>query len=118
LDIASASADVSDGLIADLEHICAVSNLSAVVEAATVPLSPPVTVAVRRAPEHLATALTGGDDYEVVFTAPPTATARINELSHSLGIPITPMGRMTAPSRLESGRVLVLGKRGELLRFK
>ena len=70
IGVATAAIDVSDGLVADLRHICAVSRLSAVVEARSVPLSPAARVAIAGDPQRLATALTGGDDYEILFTAP------------------------------------------------
>ena len=72
IGLATAALDVSDGLIADLGHICEVSDLAAIVEAGRVPLSQAARAAIETAPGHgLATALTGGDDYEILLTAPP-----------------------------------------------
>lgn len=62
--IATASIDVSDGLIADLRQICEVSKLSTVIEAPCIPLSPAARAALAIKPELFTTALTGGDDYE------------------------------------------------------
>lgn len=118
LDIARSGIDVSDGLVADLGHICAVSQLCALVESAAVPLSAAATAAISGIPERLALALTGGDDYEVVFTAPPAATPRIEALSRSLGIPITSIGRMTGCSGSEHARVLMLGSDGQPISFE
>jgi thiamine-monophosphate kinase len=117
IGIATAAIDVSDGLVADLRHVCAVSRLSAVVEARSVPLSPAARVAIAGDPQRLATALTGGDDYEILFTAPPAAAGRISELSRSSGVPITPIGRMAVPSEPDLLRVVVLDDLGRPLRF-
>jgi len=116
IGIANAALDVSDGLVADLRHICAVSGLSAVIEADLVPLSPAARVAIGDDPNGLATVLTGGDDYEILFTAPPAAAARIRELS-SFGVPITPIGRITDISRGDQPGVVVLDKVGQPLRL-
>lgn len=117
IGIATAGIDVSDGLVADLRHICAVSHLSAVIEARSVPLSPAARVAIGGDPQRLATALTGGDDYEILFTAPPAAAVRIGELSRSSGVPITPIGRMAAPSEVNQPRVVVIDYLGQPLGF-
>lgn len=115
--IASAGMDVSDGLVADLGHICTVSDLSAVIEAISVPLSPAAVAAIDGNAERLANALTGGDDYEVLFTARPAEAPRISALSRSSGMPITAIGRMTAPSPRSEPRVAVLDNRGNPMRF-
>jgi len=56
--------DVSDGLSTDLSHICEESGVGAVVEAASVPVARGATLAL---------ALNGGEDYELLFTAPAKA---------------------------------------------
>jgi thiamine-monophosphate kinase len=117
IGIATAGLDVSDGLVADLRHLCAVSRLDAVIEAGSVPLSPAARVAISGDPQRLAIALTGGDDYELLFTAPPAAATRIGELSRSFATPITPIGRMTALTRGDQPRVVVLDNVGRPLSF-
>jgi thiamine-monophosphate kinase len=67
--VASACMDVSDGLVQDLGHICRASGCGAVLHAAQVPLSPGAAAH----PGLLALCLTGGDDYELLFAAPPGA---------------------------------------------
>src|SRR5262249_554606 len=67
IGIATAALDVSDGLVADLHHICAVSDLTANIEAPQVPLSSAARDTVAAHPEFLSALLTGGDDYEIVF---------------------------------------------------
>lgn len=117
IGIATAGLDVSDGLIADLRHLCEVSRLAAVIEAQSVPLSPAARIAIAGDSRCFATALTGGDDYEILFTAPPAASARIGELSQSFGVPITPLGRMTVLSGADQPRVVVLDNLGRPLHF-
>ena len=108
IGIATAGIDVSDGLIADLGHLCSVSGLDATVTAPSVPLSPAARTAINREAEGLAVALTGGDDYELLFTAPQPTMDRLRALSQSTGIPITPIGEMTGPLDSNAPRVLVL----------
>jgi thiamine-monophosphate kinase len=68
-DIAHASVDVSDGLIADLGHIASASGVRIVVEGERVPLSGPLKALW--GDNVLLRAVTAGDDYQIVFTAPP-----------------------------------------------
>lgn len=93
-----AAADVSDGLIADLGHICAASGLGAVVTADAVPLSEAARAARACDEAVLVKALTGGDDYELVFTASPAAATCIAAISRRLGLPLSRIGRMTEGS--------------------
>jgi thiamine-monophosphate kinase len=84
--------DVSDGLIADLGHICEASGVAAVVELACVPFSEPASRLAARDPELPARLATAGDDYELLLTAPPAATAAIERLAAELNLPITRIG--------------------------
>lgn len=118
IGLATAGIDVSDGLIADLRHLCEVSSLDVIVERESLPLSAAARRVTARDPRHLATALTGGDDYEVLFTAPEAATSRLTALSHELAIPISRIGRMTKPLRAGESRVVVLDASGSPLVFE
>jgi thiamine-monophosphate kinase len=91
--LAHAAADISDGLVADLGHICTASKLGAVIEARLVPLSKAAREAIRAEPERIFAALCFGDDYELVFAAPARAAKRIAALSKKLGLPLTQIGR-------------------------
>ncbi|HEY7832700.1 MAG TPA: thiamine-phosphate kinase [Ktedonobacterales bacterium] len=75
---ATAMLDISDGLAADLGHLCTRSQVGAVVEAAALPVAP-ATAAVARAygRDPLDLALFGGEDYELLFTAAPDADERV-----------------------------------------
>lgn len=65
-DIASSAQDVSDGLLADLGHLCEASDVAAEIDIAEIPLSPTLQKFDLAQARHWA--LTGGDDYELVFT--------------------------------------------------
>jgi thiamine-monophosphate kinase len=71
---ATAAVDVSDGALADLGHICESSNLGAIIEAESIPLAPGMReLAHKLHKDPLALALTGGEDYELIYTLPPSA---------------------------------------------
>jgi thiamine-monophosphate kinase len=93
---ARATIDISDGLVADLGHICATSGVGAVVEAGAVPLSVPARELVGRDPNLLTSLLTGGDDYEILFTASTDMRMAIDVLARQLGFRITCIGRIVA----------------------
>ena len=78
--IAICAIDISDGLIADLGHVTDESGVSATIEIAELPLSEAARIVLEGTPDHLTTVLTGGDDYELLFTAPPTLRADIFRL--------------------------------------
>ena len=90
--VAHAMCDVSDGLIADLGHICEASGVAATVELASLPLSGPASRLAEQEPDLPAWLVTAGDDYELLFTAPPAATPAIERLAAELTLPITPIG--------------------------
>ncbi|MEC8087337.1 MAG: thiamine-phosphate kinase [Pseudomonadota bacterium] len=90
--VASAMADVSDGLVADIGHICRASKVSAMIFGDKVPLSPGVSEYICGGELILADVLAAGDDYELVFTAPPNAADKISDASRSTGVTVTRIG--------------------------
>ncbi|MCY3670098.1 MAG: thiamine-phosphate kinase, partial [Alphaproteobacteria bacterium] len=74
---ATAAADISDGLVADLGHICRASGVGAEIELEAVPLSPEV---VALGADARLAALTGGDDYELVLTARRSAAVPVGRI--------------------------------------
>jgi thiamine-monophosphate kinase len=97
IGVATAALDVSDGLVADLGHLCEASNLDAIVDGGRIPLSPAARAAIANDPARLTIALTGGDDYEIVFAAPPAACGTIAALAEATRTPVTEIGRLAAP---------------------
>jgi thiamine-monophosphate kinase len=106
--VASAGMDVSDGLVQDLGHICRASGLAATIEAARVPLSDAARAA---GPTWLTTALTGGDDYELLLAVPPQREAALEAAAQAVGMAVTRIGAFHAG---EPG-VMVRGASGEPL---
>ena len=116
LKLATACLDVSDGLVADLGHVCETSRLGAEIVAEDVPLSEPARVVLEQDPALLNSLLTGGDDYELLFTAAPGRTRAIAALAKRTGIPVTRIGRMTRGSHVRvvtwSGRSMSIKRAG------
>lgn len=128
LDVASSCIDVSDGLLADLGHILQHSGVGAVVDLARLPCSPAFS---RLAPAYAKQfaqrgrvlpppltyaaqllALTGGDDYELCFTAPADCAAQLEQISRTMDLFITDIGEIVAE------RGLWLRADAELHRFE
>jgi thiamine-monophosphate kinase len=90
--IAHAMLDVSDGLLADLGHICDASQVAATVQLAALPLSAAAQRLVADAQDLPARLAAAGDDYELLFAAPAAAGAAIRRLSAELNLPINEIG--------------------------
>jgi thiamine-monophosphate kinase len=100
--LATALIDTSDGVATDLYHICQASGVGARLQAASVPVSPRVQTAaphLRREPLNLA--LTGGEDYLLLFTAPPKSEARLARAFTTAGLPAPlALGRIVPGNRV------------------
>jgi len=90
---ASACIDVSDGLLADLGHICATSGVGAEIEAALLPRSSALLDLFDDVSSR-GFALSGGDDYELCFTVPPQRVASVQADLARLGCGATRIGRI------------------------
>jgi len=90
--IARAMLDVSDGLVADLGHICEASQTGATIGLPQVPLSRAAQQLGAADPALPARLVTAGDDYELLFTAPSDSADRIRQLSQELRLPLTAIG--------------------------
>ena len=92
--VATSAIDISDGLIADLTHICERSGLSAQIAWPDVPLSAPLLSVSRD--HRMACALAGGDDYELCFSALATSRRDVKDISARVGLALTRIGVMEA----------------------
>jgi thiamine-monophosphate kinase len=104
--LATAAIDVSDGLLADLGHICKASGCGATIDVERVPLSAEL-LSLFPPQEALAHALGGGDDYELCFTAPPSRAEEIEAVLEAAGTPLRRIGQLVA------GQTVVCRRDGE-----
>ena len=96
--LATAMMDVSDGLSGDLPRLCAASGVGARLESARIPQVQNSDVTRNLRIDRFALALHGGDDYELLFTAP---RGKANALPRTFqGVMLTPIGRITRESNL------------------
>ena len=93
---ASASMDVSDGLAGDLAKLCRVSQVAATVEVARVPQSDAAKAVIGTDPNLRETALTGGDDFEILCTVPPDRADSFRAAAKAANVPVTEIGVIAA----------------------
>jgi thiamine-monophosphate kinase len=109
--VASSAIDVSDGLLGDLRHVLARSGVGATVEVDAVPRSA-VLAAQAPALQRICT-LAGGDDYELLFSAPASAAAAVVAAAREAGVGVTRIGRIEQAAGLRlldaDGRALADG---------
>ncbi|MFG6177139.1 thiamine-phosphate kinase [Halomonas sp. THAF12] len=94
-ELASAAIDVSDGLLADLGHLCEASGVGAALSPETLPLAEGLAAALGDSDARRA-ALSGGDDYELLVTLPAECLAPARERLAADGVALTAIGRVTA----------------------
>jgi len=90
--VATSAIDVSDGLLGDLTHILNRSSVGATIEVDSVPRSSVLSsqpLALQRE-----CTLAGGDDYELLFTAPPSHATDVQAVAREAGVPVTRIGRI------------------------
>ncbi|WP_104202204.1 thiamine-phosphate kinase [Billgrantia saliphila] len=90
-DLIHAAIDISDGLLADLEHLLAASGVGARLEAEALPLAEGLVEALGCEEAHRA-AISGGDDYELLVSLPSTALDEATRRLAGLGLALTPIG--------------------------
>lgn len=105
-NLATAALDCSDGLLKDVARLCEAGNVGVEIALDAVPVSSSTRALLDAAEGYEArsaiwqTILTGGDDYELIFTAPASAQASLQEMARFVGVPLTPIGRITRERRM------------------
>ncbi|MBE0430385.1 MAG: thiamine-phosphate kinase [Dehalococcoidia bacterium] len=102
--------DVSDGLVADLDHICECSKVNARIDMQRVPVHPMLEA---NFPNYRDLALSGGEDYELLFTADEATLARVNQ---ALNCPVAVIGEIRAEESVK--RVTVVDSRGDAISYR
>jgi thiamine-monophosphate kinase len=102
--------DISDGLVADLDHICESSKVNAKINIEQIPVHPVVTAHFSNSQEL---ALSGGEDYELIFTADK---ATVTRAKRALSCPVTVIGDITKEEL--PTRVLVVDSKGTIIPYK
>jgi thiamine-monophosphate kinase len=117
---AHAAMDISDGFVGDLTKLVALAGLGAVVQVDEVPLSVAVRGALRADASLLESALTGGDDYEILAAVPAASLPGLQAAADAAGIPLQVVGTCTdrgLPLRfVQDGRDVTFG-RGSYVHF-
>lgn len=93
--LAHACLDVSDGLVADLGHMCAASNVGAEIHGDGVPLSAAARRALGAGKVALGELLTAGDDYELIFAIGAQDEMKLARIAEATGVKTTKIGRIT-----------------------
>jgi len=114
--IASACIDISDGLMQDLEHVCAASRVGAEIHWKDMPLSKEARAVLASVKNPCEVVLAGGDDYELLFTAPASAKRKLRAIAKATGTPITHIGHVKKGGGVVAldmnGREIVLEHKG------
>lgn len=111
---ARSAIDISDGLLADLDHILERSHVAAEIELAALPASDTLRRYFHRV-DACRALLAGGDDYELCFTAPRQARGRVERIGQRVRVALTRIGRVHAGSH-SAPRLIVRAADGTALR--
>ena len=114
--IATAAADVSDGLLADVGHVCAASAVGARLLQSKVPLSDDAAAEIVNDAALWPLILSGGDDYELVFTTDQSDGNMVAKLSQDLNIQVTKIGSIIPSTAMElvdsTGKLVQVAAKG------
>jgi len=115
-ELASAAMDVSDGLAGDLTKLCGVSDVSAAIDLASIPLSDAAKDLVSRGIVGLETLIAGGDDYEILCTIAEDRVEAFAQAAKRAGVSVSSIGTVvagsTAPRFIDGqGREITLERR-------
>lgn len=93
-DLARAAIDISDGLLADLAHVCRASGVRAEIDVDALPASDALRAAAPDPDTRRALQASGGDDYELCFTAPVSTRDAIVAAALEAGVSVSRIGRI------------------------
>ncbi len=110
---ATAAMDISDGLVGDFTKLCRVSGVSADIDVARIPLSEAARAVIAGDAGMLETAITGGDDYEIVCTVPAAKADAFRNAAKAAQVTVTDVGEIK-----EGKGARFLGDDGRALKFK
>jgi len=114
--VATAAIDVSDGLVADVAHLAAVSGVAIELDAGAVPVSDPARHALDAGRTRLDELLTSGDDYELAFTVPAERRSEMLAAAAAAGADVTAIGMVREGQgitiRDEAGAPMALDRTG------
>ncbi len=113
--LATACVDVSDGLVADAGHIASASDVALEISVDAVPISRAVESVISVGLMHVEQVLTGGDDYELLFTAPVEVRSVIEKLAKSLDVFATRIGKVKSGEGVQlvrNGAIVELVNKG------
>jgi thiamine-monophosphate kinase len=105
----SAMIDISDGLLSDLWHVIEASKVGAMLNADAVPVAEGVSEFFRSGEAALSWAISGGEEYELLFTMSSRHEGKLAELANKLGTRLTPIGTITS----KTAGVKLAGPNGE-----
>ena len=100
--VATACIDLSDGLLADLGHVAAASGVAARISVDALPASPALVALELDHGLRRTLQATGGDDYELCFTAPPRRREAVAAAAAEVGVPVTRIGSIHAGSGVQA----------------
>lgn len=112
-DYATSAIDISDGLLADLQHICKASDVGAKIILEKIPVSTTMLETLGR-DKAIELAITGGDDYELLFSVAEDNKVGMETALSNLGIPTTCIGQLNRcagiTTLLDGEKVIMNGK--------
>lgn len=110
---AKAAVDISDGLIADVSHLCEASNCAVHIELNDIPFTDETTVLLQGGKVSIQTLLTGGEDYEIAMAVNPQNLAALKQEAEAVGVTLSVIG-----SFKDGKGVRVTDSRHKELQFK
>ncbi|MCT8987351.1 thiamine-phosphate kinase [Shewanella phaeophyticola] len=99
-NLATSAIDLSDGLVSDIQHVLKASKVGAIIDVSQIPLSSSIKANLSRE-EALSYALTGGEDYELLFTVPESQRGAIDTALIHAGVKFVKIGQICAGDKLK-----------------